>query len=417
MSVKDAIYKLTKHSLSIDYRALNMDVEPISIAEHFFADISNRLLEEDTANIPDVICAGLSEYLPYANVQRMSLVRITKDKQHEGAYSVAAPGYTPTKMVGVGFNSPYLDKISLGEMIVHSGSIEDVFTKSEIRLANMEGVIAHAVIPIKVKDRIWGAIACSRYKEHSDWCPILLERIKTLGQVLAASYERYHFWLSLQTKNKELESLSRHLMENQESERRLLSRELHDNFSQRLALLTIKANNVFGIVRESVKPEAKELHVNIQQIAKDMQALSRSLHPAMLEDLGLIAALKSEARRITEVKALELQTMFGYIPSLKKEVSLNLYRILQESLNNVIKHSQASAVFISLEIVDNSLALQILDDGIGCKDTLEKSKGSIGLVSIRERAQLLSGSAEFTSPEGGGFEVNITIPAIKEHYE
>lgn len=394
-----------------------MDVEPISIAEHFFADISNRLLEEDTANIPNIICSGLTQYMPYANVQRMSLLRITKDKQYQGAYSVAAPGYKPTTIVGDGFSSPYLDKVSLGEMIVHSGPIEELFTENEVSLVNMEGVIAHAVIPIKVRDRIWGAIACSRYIDHDEWSPVLLERIKTLGQVLAASYERYHFWLSLQNQNKELESLSRHLMENQETERRILSRELHDNFSQRLALLTIKANNVFSIVRESVKPEAKELHVNIQQIAKDMQALSRSLHPAMLEDLGLIAALKSEARRIAGVKALELQTMFGEIPPLKKEVSLNLYRILQESLNNVIKHSHASAVFVSIEIINNRLTLQILDDGIGCNDTLEKSKGSIGLVSIRERAQLLHGDAEFVSPDEGGFEVNITIPAIKEHYE
>ncbi|MCL1052018.1 GAF domain-containing sensor histidine kinase [Shewanella abyssi] len=394
-----------------------MDTEQISISEHFFADISNRLLEEDTANIPEVICTGLTEYLSFANVQRMSLIRITKEQTHEGAYSVAAPGYLPTTMIGAGLKSPYLDKISAGEMIVHSGPIEDVFTENEVAMANMGGIIAHVVIPIKVREHVWGAIACSRYKDHDGWDLVLLERIKTLGQVLAASYERYHFWLALQTKNKELESLSRHLMENQESERRLLSRELHDNFSQRLALLTIKANNVFSIVRESIKPEAKDLHSNIQQIAKDMQALSRSLHPAMLEDLGLIAALRSEARRITEIKSLELQTLFGVIPELKKEVSLNLYRILQESLNNVIKHSQASAVFISLEIDNNCLRLQIVDDGIGCKQLLERNKGSIGLVSIRERAQLLNGQAQFLSPDEGGFVVNISIPAIEEHYE
>ncbi|WOT06712.1 GAF domain-containing sensor histidine kinase [Shewanella youngdeokensis] len=393
-----------------------MNVE-ISIAEHFFSDISNRLLEEDTANIPEVICAGLTDYLSHAQVQRMSLFRITKDQLFEGAYSVAAPGYSPTSTLGKGIKSPYLDKVSQGTMLIHSGPIEEVFTKDEIELANMKGVIAHAVIPIKVRNHVWGAIACSRFKDHNSWEPVLLERIKTLGQVLAASYERYHFWLALQTQNKELESLSRHLMENQESERRLLSRELHDNFSQRLALLTIKANNVFGIVRDSIKPEAKDLHTHIQQIAIDMQALSRSLHPAMLEDLGLIAALKSEARRITEIKKLELQTLLGDIPELKKEVSLNLYRILQESLNNVIKHSQASAVFLSLEITDDVLTLQILDDGVGCKELLEANKGSIGLVSIRERAQLLNGTADFISPDEGGFVVNITIPTIKEHYE
>ena len=86
-------------------------------------------------------------------------------------------------------------------MIVHSGPIEELFTENEVSLVNMEGVIAHAVIPIKVRDRIWGAIACSRYIDHDEWSPVLLERIKTLGQVLAASYERYHFWLSLQNQN------------------------------------------------------------------------------------------------------------------------------------------------------------------------------------------------------------------------
>ena len=394
-----------------------MDVESISIAEHFFADISNRLLEEDTAKIPNVIHLALTEYLSFAEVQRMSLIRLTKENQMDGAYSVAAPGYKATSMVAKGLESPYLDKISLGEMIVHSGPVEEVFTEEEMNLANMKGVIAHVVIPIKVKDRIWGAIACSRYKDHLAWSPILIERIKTLGQVLAASYERYHFWLSLQTKNKQLESLSRHLMENQESERRLLSRDLHDNFSQRLALLTIKANNVSTLVDDSVKPEIKDLYASIQQIAKDMQALSRSLHPAILEDLGLIAALKSEARRITEVRALELQTMFGAVPQLNKELSLNLYRILQESLNNVIKHAKASAVFIALEIEKDNLTLQILDDGVGCKDSLEKSKGSLGLVSIRERTQLFGGDTQFSSPVEGGFEVSVTIPEIEKHYE
>ena len=109
--------------------------------------------------------------------------------------------------------------------------------------------------------------------------------------------------------------------------------------------------------------------------------------------------------------------MFSEVPELKKEVSLNLYRILQESLNNVVKHSQASAVFISLEIENDQLTMQVLDDGIGSKVALDTIKGSIGLVSIRERAQLLNGDAQFISPKEGGFVVNITIPTIKEHYE
>ena len=390
----------------------------LSSAEHdFFIDVLNALLEDNNENIPQQIKEALTKYLPIANVQRMAIIRIRDDQTLEGAYSVAAPGYTPTLIPKEGIKSPYLDKINQGETICHSGHISEVFTEDEIALVNMQGIIAHCVLPITVRGQVWGAIACSRYKDHNGWPTVIIERLMALGHILAAAYERYHFWVSIETQNEQLESLSRHLMESQETERRLLSRELHDNFSQRLALLTIKADSVSQVVRESVKPEALELLHTIQQLAKDMQSLSRSLHPAILEDLGLNTALKAESRRIAQISNLEMQTMFVDLPKFSKELSLNLYRVLQESLNNVVKHAQASAVFISLEIQKSHLFFQIIDDGIGCKDNLQTNKGSIGLVSIRERVQLFNGTVTFISPDEGGFVVDIAIPSIEEHYE
>ncbi|MBE7215924.1 GAF domain-containing sensor histidine kinase [Shewanella benthica] len=390
----------------------------LSSAEHdFFIDVLNALLEDNNENIPQQIKEALTKYLPIANVQRMAIIRIRDDQTLEGAYSVAAPGYTPTLIPKEGIKSPYLDKINQGEIICHSGPISEVFTADEIALINMQGIIAHCVLPITVRGQIWGALACSRYKDHNGWPTVIIERLMALGHILAAAYERYHFWVSIETQNEQLESLSRHLMESQETERRLLSRELHDNYSQRLALLTIKADKVAKIVRESVKPEALDLLNTIHQLAKDMQSLSRSLHPAIIEDLGLNVALKAESRRITQICNLELQTMFTELPRLSNELSLNLYRVLQESLNNVIKHAQASAVFISLEINKGQLIFQIIDDGIGCKEDLNKHRGSIGLVSIRERAQLFNGKVSFISPDEGGFVVDIVIPSIEDYYE
>ncbi|QFU25345.1 GAF domain-containing sensor histidine kinase [Shewanella eurypsychrophilus] len=390
----------------------------LSSAEHdFFIDVLNALLENDNDTIPEKIKEALTNYLPIADVQRMAILRLKDGDTFEGGYSVATKGYTPTLIPREGIKTPYVSKISKGQMVCHSGPISDVFTQDEIEMVGMQGIIAHCVLPITVRGKIWGAIASSRYKNHDTWAPVLLERLKALGQILAAAYERYQFWVSIETQNEQLESLSRHLMESQETERRLLSRELHDNYSQRLALLTIKANSVAEVVRESVKPEAIELLNTIQQLAKDMQSLSRSLHPAIIEDLGLNAALKAESRRIAQISELELQTMFADLPRLSNELSLNLYRVLQESLNNVVKHAQASAVFISLEIIKGQLNYQIVDDGIGCKACLEKNRGSIGLVSIRERVQLFNGTVTFISPDEGGFVVDIAIPSIEDHYE
>lgn len=386
--------------------------------EQFTIEMSNWLLENDTADLANAIEFALSAFMPYIQTQRMSLVRLTPDNRFEGALAVAAPGYKPVSLPAHGLYSPYLAQISKGEIIIAEGNMADIIQHDDLLIKEMQGIIAHVVVPFRVKGRIWGGITASRYLEPIHWDKDYISRIRSFGQILASTYERYAYWEKLQHKNQQLELLSRHLMDNQENERRMLSRELHDNFSQRMALLTIKASRLSNtLITDSEKQSANILHNEIQGLAKDMQALSRSLHPAILEDLGLLTALKSECRRLSTIKDIDIQTLFDPLPALNKELSLNLYRILQETLNNVAKHAQASAVFVSLQYSDTDLHFQIIDDGIGCDLNLNQNNGSIGLISIRERAQLFNGTAVFNSPGDGGFIVDIMIPAIKEYYE
>jgi len=386
--------------------------------EQFIIEISNWLLENDTADLLRAIESSLTAFLPYIQAQRMSLVRLTVDNRFEGALAVAAPGYKPVSLPAQGLYSPYLDQISKGEIIIAEGNMTDIINHDEFLLQKMEGIIAHIVVPFRVKGRIWGGITASRYIGPVQWQEETITRVRSFGQVLASTYERYAYWEKLQHKNEQLALLSRHLMDNQETERRMLSRELHDNFSQRMALLTIKASSLSQtLIVDSEKQSANALHHEIQGLAKDMQALSRSLHPAILEDLGLTTALKAECRRVSTIKDIDIQTLFDPIPALNKELSLNLYRILQETLNNVTKHAQASAVFVLMQHNEDSLHFQIIDDGIGCDLALNQTRGSIGLISIQERAQLFNGIAAFTSPEDGGFIVDIMIPTLKEYYE
>lgn len=394
-----------------------LDKDDLSI-EQFTIEISNWLLENDTADLPSAIEFALKTFMPYVQVQRMSLVRLTTDNRFEGALTVAAPGYKPVTLPVHGIYSPYLNKISKGEMIIAEGNLQNVLNPDEVLRAEMEGIIAHIVVPFRVRGRIWGGIAASRYEEPVTWHPDTISRLRSFGQILASTYERYSYWEKLQHKNEQLELLSHHLMHSQETERRMLSRELHDNFSQRMALLTIKASSLSQtLIVDSEKQSASALHQEIQGLAKDMQALSRSLHPAILEDLGLIAALKAECRRVSTLKDIDIQTLFDPIPALNKELSLNIYRILQETLNNVAKHARASAVFILLQQIEGNLHFQIIDDGVGCDLSLPKTRGSIGLISIQERAQLFNGLAAFTSPEDGGFIVDVMIPTLEEYYE
>ncbi|NQZ93948.1 MAG: GAF domain-containing sensor histidine kinase [Moritella sp.] len=386
--------------------------------EQFTIEVSNWLLESDTADLLSAIESSLTAFLPYIQAQRMSLVRLTVDNRFEGALAVAAPGYQPISLPAQGLYSPYLEQISKGEPIIAEGNLLDVINHDEFIIQKMEGIISHIVIPFRVRGRIWGGITASRYLEPVHWQAETIICVRSFGQILAATFERYAYWEKLQHKNEKLELLSRYLMDSQETERRMLSRELHDNFSQRMALLTIKASSLTNsLINENDKKSANVLHHEIQDLAKDMQALSRSLHPAILEDLGLLVALKAECRRLSSIKDIDIQTLLDPIPAVNKELSLNLYRILQEALNNVAKHAQASAVFVLLQAEQGNLHFQIIDDGIGCDLTLTENIGSLGLISIQERAQLFNGTATFSSPEDGGFIVDIMIPTIKEYYE
>lgn len=394
-----------------------IDKDHFSI-EQFIIEMSNWLLENDTADLLSAIESSLTAFLPYIQAQRMSLVRLTVDNRFEGALAVAAPGYKPVSLPAQGLYSPYLDQISKGEIIIAEGDMANIINHDDLLIKEMQGIIAHVVVPFRVKGRIWGGITASRYIGSIHWCDNAITHVRSFGQILASTYERYAYWEKLQHKNEKLELLSHHLMHSQENERRMLSRELHDNFSQRMALLTIKASSLSQtLIVDSEKQSASALHHEIQGLAKDMQALSRSLHPAILDDLGLTAALKAECRRLSTIKDIDIQTLFDPIPALNKALSLNLYRILQEALNNVAKHAQASDVFVLLQLNEGSLQFQIIDDGIGCDLTLNKTKGSIGLISIQERAQLFNGIATFTSPEDGGFIVDIQIPTLEEYYE
>ncbi|EAS44228.1 sensor histidine kinase [Photobacterium profundum] len=391
----------------------------LSEAEAFFSTVSREFIEVDMADIPTKMEQTLEQLMILFDVGRMSMIRLTEEGLLEGACSVAKDGIEKPRIHLANPEGIYLKNISAGNVIAVDDMSLNVMTAVEFEYARMEGVIAHLICPVEVRGKIWGAITMSRFHEHDHWQDVFITRITTFAQYLAAIFERYTLWLKTREQQKQLVLLSRHLMENQEVERRALSRELHDNFSQRMALLSIKAGNIVNAIEkdEVEVDDAKKLYLTIQQLAGDMQALSRSLHPAIIEDLGLAAALKAECRRVGKLTLLEIHCLIDPLPQLASALALNLYRILQESLGNVVKHAQATNVFVILEVRNNQLSFQINDDGVGLATDIKDKKGNLGLVSITERTQQFNGRASFDSPAEGGFMVSITIPLEVDFYE
>jgi signal transduction histidine kinase len=194
------------------------------------------------------------------------------------------------------------------------------------------------------------------------------------------------------------------LLRAQEEERARMARELHDDITQRLARLAIDAGQVERAPAAATVSETMGgVREGLVRLSEDIHALSYQLHPSMLEDLGLVAALKAECERFARQESLPVEVTVGEIPdSVPRETALCLFRVTQEALRNVGRHAKARTVDVSLQSLDGGLQLVLRDDGIGFDPALQRENPRLGLASMRERVQLLGGELDIESAPGQG---------------
>jgi signal transduction histidine kinase len=211
--------------------------------------------------------------------------------------------------------------------------------------------------------------------------------------------------------SREVRELAGRLIEAQEQERSRIARDLHDDINQRLASISIE----LSAIRRSARPNSAELaHVQDGLIAlsEDVRHLSHNLHPSMLHETGLEAALGSlcNTQRHRNGPSIHLHAMPN-ADNLPDAIALCLYRAAQEALGNAIRHARAHAIEVRLGVVDDRAELRVDDDGIGyhTKGEAARPRG-LGLFSLEERAKLLGGSFDLTTSPGKGTHVCIRIP-------
>jgi len=211
-----------------------------------------------------------------------------------------------------------------------------------------------------------------------------------------------------------LASISRKLIEAQEQERTRIARELHDDISQRLALLT------FGIqrVKENVSVSADELwrqldglEKHTSEIAADVQTLSHELHTSQLEYLGLVAAMRGFCTELATKQKVKIDFTHEHIPpAVPEETALCLFRVMQEALNNAAKHSGVRFFEVKLEGSPREISLAVRDFGVGFDPNLAKATRGLGLINMRERVNLVNGMFSITSSPQSGTEVSVRVP-------
>jgi signal transduction histidine kinase len=203
------------------------------------------------------------------------------------------------------------------------------------------------------------------------------------------------------------------LIRAQEEERARLARELHDDVTQRLARLAIDAAQAERLPSApAVKETMSGVREGLVRLSDDIHALAYQLHPSMLEDLGLVAALKAECDRFTRQESIPVDVRLGEIPeSVPPETALCLYRVAQEGLRNVGRHARARTAEVSLLRLDGGLQLKLRDDGVGFDPARPQETPHLGLGSMQERVQLLGGKLDIESTPGHGTTILAWVPA------
>jgi signal transduction histidine kinase len=204
------------------------------------------------------------------------------------------------------------------------------------------------------------------------------------------------------------------LIRAQEQERTRLAAELHDDFSQRLALLACGLESASEALPESLQTTKQELHElwnSASEIGADLHAISHHLHSATLETLGLVPGITTLCKEFTMRQGIQVAFYPENIPrAVPPDVALCLFRIVQEGLQNVKKHSAAFRAEVSLRKRGDKLLLSVRDDGCGFDSKDKRNKKGMGIQSMEERARFLGGHLEIHSAPGKGTTIAARVP-------
>ena len=209
--------------------------------------------------------------------------------------------------------------------------------------------------------------------------------------------------------------LAQQLISMQENTFRSISRELHDDFGQILTAVGTmlqRANKLAGPHQEALREELREIHEIVQSTLEKVRALSQALHPVMLEEVGFESALDTYIPVFERRTGIAVRyTKSGDSREISRATSIHLYRVLQEALNNVARHSGSKQAEVRLIRTPALVILEVEDHGAGFGDS---GRVGLGLISMRERAELAGGAIEFVEGAGGGALVRISVPVSTE---
>ncbi len=319
-------------------------------------------------------------------------------------------------------------RLRLGEgiagRVAQSGQavlVEDISTDpraARLDLINAEGIRAFASIPLRSKEKFLGVLNIASH-ETRQFSSEDIQLLESIAAQVAIAIENAKLHQEMQHKDEIRGELLREIFSIQEEERRRIARELHDETSQALASLTASLEAAAGMLpagtteTKTMLRKAQALSINILD---DIHKLIYELRPLLLDDLGLVAAIRWLADN--NLKAAGVATNFktvGPVRRLAPQLETTVFRVIQEAVNNIAKHAHAKNVAIALHFKKSVIRVHIKDDGRGFDveeaiSSKDRPRG-LGLLGMKERIELINGTLSIRSrPGGGGTAIDIKIP-------
>jgi len=399
--------------------------------EQLLSDLSARFVNISPDRVDSEIEYGLKQILEFFQVDRAALVRTVPDRSSYRithiTYGEDVPLISSENEIPISSNPWAYEKLILKRKVVAFSRLDDLPTEASVDKQTWKewGIQSNVNIPILVGKSVDHIIAINSVKRERVWPEGLFPRLQIFGEIFVSALERKKAEEAsreneriLRQNENDLRKLAGRLIYAQEEERSRLARELHDDLAQRLAVFAI---DVGQLQQQLVDPPVRvqenlsEMKKDIVKISQDVHNLSRQLHPSILDDLGLVKAVESECTNFSRREGIEIVFNHEKIPAvIPNDMSLPLYRIIQEALSNISKHACADHISVFLKHNGHDILLSVQDDGIGFDSAEIRDKPGLGFSSMRERASLMHGEFSINSHPERGTVIAVMVPLTRK---
>jgi signal transduction histidine kinase/HAMP domain-containing protein len=326
----------------------------------------------------------------------------------------------PEKGVALGQAPPlgiFGDLEELRQGKVHA--VEDVSSLDQrpvvMQALQARGVRSYINLPLISRGRLIGSLNLGMDRPGA-FTPEHVEVAREIADSLAVAVQNARLLEEVRAGHEQLQALSRRLLSAQEAERRRIARELHDEIGQVLTAVKMNLRAAqFHLAGSALASDLEESIAAVERTLQQVRDLSLDLHPSLLDDLGLVPALRWLVARQAQQAGLSVQ--FAADPldhRLSPDLEITCFRLVQEALTNVVRHAHAHQVYVELRHGDDEMQLTVRDDGVGfdVQPVLESAMrgASLGLLGMRERVLLAGGQIDIASAPGRGTEIRVRFP-------